>query len=81
LARSTEKNSGLTCDPVTGTGSPDGRDYYVDTYIQLTASSATQRAFKQISVVVRDSGTGRQLVKEITTMDCGTANPPGSAPC
>jgi type II secretory pathway pseudopilin PulG len=66
---------------VTGTGSPDGRDYYVDTYIKLTASSATQRAFKQISVVVRDSGTGRQLVKEITTMDCGTANPPGSAPC
>ena len=66
---------------VTGAGSPDGRDYYVDTYIKLTTSSATQRAFKQISVVVRDSGTGRQLVKEITTMDCGTANPPGSAPC
>ena len=66
---------------VSGTGSPDGMTYYVDTYIKLTTSTATQRAFKQISVVVRDSGTGRQLVKEITTMDCGTANPPGSPPC
>jgi type II secretory pathway pseudopilin PulG len=66
---------------VSGTGSPDGMTYYVDTYIQLTTSSATQRAYKQISVVVRDSGTGKQLVKEITTMDCGTANPPGSPPC
>jgi type II secretory pathway pseudopilin PulG len=66
---------------VSGASSPDGMTYYVDTYIKLTTSSATQRAFKQISVVVRDSGTGRQLVKEITTMDCGTANPPGSPPC
>jgi type II secretory pathway pseudopilin PulG len=66
---------------VSGASSPDGMTYYVDTYIKLTTSSATQRAFKQISVVVRDSGTGRPLVKEITTMDCGTANPPGSPPC
>jgi type II secretory pathway pseudopilin PulG len=66
---------------VSGASSPDGMTYYVDTYIKLTTSSTTQRAFKQISVVVRDSGTGRQLVKEITTMDCGTANPPGSPPC
>ena len=61
--------------------SPDGQSYYVDTYINLTASSATQRAYKQIAVVVRNGLTGKQLVKEITTMDCGTANPPGSAPC
>jgi type II secretory pathway pseudopilin PulG len=66
---------------VSGTSSPDGMTYYVDTYIKLTTSSATQRAFKQISVVVRDSGTGRQLVKQVTKMDCGTANPPGSPPC
>jgi type II secretory pathway pseudopilin PulG len=66
---------------VTAASSPDGRAYYVDTYIKLTPSSATQRAYKQISVVVRDSGTGKQLVKEITTIDCGTANPPGSPPC
>ena len=25
--------------------------------------------------------SGKELVKEITTLDCGTANPPGSAPC
>jgi Tfp pilus assembly protein PilV len=66
---------------VTGTGSPDGKDYYVDTYIKLTASSASQRPLKQVSVVVRDGVSGKSLVKEISTMDCGTANPPGSAPC
>ena len=67
--------------PVTGASSPDGRDYYVDTYIKLTASTTTQRSYKQISVLVRDGATGKVLVKEVTTMDCGTANPPGSAPC
>jgi type II secretory pathway pseudopilin PulG len=66
---------------VTGAASPDGQNYYVDTYIKLTASTTTQRALKQISVVVRDGVTGKQLVKEISTMDCGTANPPASAPC
>ena len=66
---------------VSGAGSPDGQNYYVDTYIKLTTSTTTQRALKQISVVVRDGVTGKQLVKEISTLDCGTANPPGSAPC
>jgi type II secretory pathway pseudopilin PulG len=66
---------------VSGANSPDGQSYYVDTYIALTASTTTQRSYKQISVVVRNGVTGKQLVKEITTMDCGTANPPGSAPC
>jgi type II secretory pathway pseudopilin PulG len=66
---------------VSGAGSPDGQTYYVDTYIKLTASSATQRAYTQIAVVVRDGVTGKQLAKQITTMDCGTANPPGSPPC
>lgn len=66
---------------VSGASAPDGQNYYVDTYIKLTASSATQRAYKQIAVVVRNGVTGKQLVKEITTIDCGTANPPGSPPC
>jgi type II secretory pathway pseudopilin PulG len=66
---------------VSGAGSPDGLSYYVDTYIKLTASSATQRAYKQIAVVVRDGVSGKELVKENTTLDCGTANPPGSPPC
>jgi type II secretory pathway pseudopilin PulG len=74
-------NPCLAHRPVSGAASPDGQSYYVDTYITLTASSATQRAYKQISVVVRDSLTGKELAKEITTMDCGTANPPGSPPC
>jgi type II secretory pathway pseudopilin PulG len=66
---------------VSGAGSPDGQTYYVDTYIKLTTSSATQRAYKQIAVLVRDGVSGKQLAKQITTMDCGTANPPGSPPC
>jgi len=66
---------------VSGAGSPDGQTYYVDTYIKLTTSSATQRAYKQLAVVVRDGVSGKQLAKQITTMDCGTANPPGSPPC
>lgn len=66
---------------VSGANAPDGLSYYVDTYIKLTASTTTQRSYKQISVVVRDGVTGKQLAKEVTTMDCGTANPPGSAPC
>jgi type II secretory pathway pseudopilin PulG len=74
-------NPCLAHRPVSGAGSPDGLSYYVDTYIKLTTATATQRAFKQISVVVRDGVSGKELVKEITTLDCGTANPPGSAPC
>jgi len=66
---------------VSGANAPDGMNYYVDTYIQLTASTTTQRSYKQISVLVRDGATGKVLVKEVTTMDCGTANPPGAAPC
>jgi type II secretory pathway pseudopilin PulG len=66
---------------VSGANSPDGMNYYVDTYITLTASTTTQRSYKQISVLVRDGTTGKVFVKEVTTMDCGTANPPGSAPC
>jgi type II secretory pathway pseudopilin PulG len=74
-------NPCLAHRPVSGASSPDGQSYFVDTYIKLTASSATQRAYKQITVIVRDGVTGKALVKENTTLDCGTANPPGSPPC
>jgi type II secretory pathway pseudopilin PulG len=74
-------NPCLAHRPVNGAGSPDGQSYYVDTYIKLTTSTTTQRALKQVSVVVRDGVTGKQLTKEISTIDCGTANPPGAAPC
>jgi Tfp pilus assembly protein PilV len=66
---------------VSGSGSPDGRTYYVDTYIKLVAGTATQRAYKQVAVVVRDGTTATQLAQQVTTFDCGTANPPGTAPC
>lgn len=66
---------------VSGSGSPDGRTYYVDTYIKLLAATATQRAYKQVAVVVRDGTGSRELTQQITTFDCGTANPPGAAPC
>jgi hypothetical protein len=66
---------------VSGAGSPDGRTYYVDTYIALVAATATQRAYKQVAVVVRDGTSSRQLAQQITTFDCGTSNPPGAPPC
>jgi type II secretory pathway pseudopilin PulG len=66
---------------VSGAGSPDGRTYYVDTYIALVAATATQRAYKQVAVVVRDGTSSRQLARQITTFDCGTSNPPGAPPC
>jgi type II secretory pathway pseudopilin PulG len=74
-------NPCLAHRPVSGASSPDGLSYFVDTYIKLTTGSTTQRPVKQIWVVVRDGVTGKALVKETSTIDCGTANPPGSAPC
>jgi Tfp pilus assembly protein PilV len=66
---------------VSGAGSPDGYPYYVDTYIKLVPASTVQRAYKQVAVLVRDGVNLRVLVRQISTFDCGTANPPGSAPC
>ena len=66
---------------VSGAGSPDGRTYYVDTYIKFIAGTTTQRASKQVTVVVRDGTSARQLAQQVSSFDCGTANPPGSAPC
>jgi type II secretory pathway pseudopilin PulG len=66
---------------VSGAGSPDGRTYYVDTYITLLAATSTQRAQKRVAVVVRDGTTSRQLAQQVSAFDCGTANPPGSPPC
>jgi type II secretory pathway pseudopilin PulG len=66
---------------VSGAGSPDGQTYYVDTYIEMIPATAVQRAYKQVSVIVRDGLHSLELVKQISTFDCGTANPPGAAPC
>jgi Tfp pilus assembly protein PilV len=61
--------------------SPDGRSYYVDTYIQWVTPITAQRAVKQVSVVVRDGTLAKELVKEVSIFDCATGNPLGAAPC
>jgi len=66
---------------VSGAGSPDGQTYYVDTYIKMIPATAAQRTYKQVSVIVRDGPHSLELVKQVSTFDCGTANPPGAAPC
>ena len=44
-------------------GSPDGRDYYVDTYIKLRRADRDPAAFKQISVVCARTAYRQELVK------------------
>ena len=66
---------------VSGAGSPDGQTYYVDTYITMIPATTAQRTYKQVSVIVRDGLHSLELVKQVSTFDCGTANPPGAAPC
>lgn len=61
--------------------SPDGRSYYVDTYINWAAPIAASRAVKQVSVVVRSSTSATVLASVVSTFDCSTGNPVGAAPC
>jgi type II secretory pathway pseudopilin PulG len=61
--------------------SPDGRSYYVDTYILWSAPIAASRAVKQVSVVVRTTTSARALAGVVSTFDCSTGNPVGAAPC
>jgi hypothetical protein len=42
---------------------------------------AGTRQTKQVSVVVREGSTAKQLAKEVTTFDCSTGNPANAAPC
>lgn len=66
---------------VSGTASPDGRTYAVDTYIHWGTLISGERPAKQVSVVVRDGASSTELAKEVTTFDCSTGNPTNSAPC
>ena len=61
--------------------SPDGRNYYVDTYIKYGTLIAGQRASKQVSVVVREDTSAKILAAVVSTFDCATGNPAGAAPC
>ena len=76
-SRSFESASGMG-----RTVSPDGRNYYVDTYIQWSATLvAGGRPVKQVSIVVRQDTTATELAKEVGTFDCSTGNPTSAAPC
>jgi type II secretory pathway pseudopilin PulG len=61
--------------PVTGTTSPDGKPYDVDTYITWSIAHVGQRGTKTVSVVVRKSGSTTELAKLITSFDCSTGQP------
>ncbi len=61
--------------------SPDGRTYYVDTYILWAAPISASRATKTVSVVVRSDTTAQELATQVSTFDCSTGNPVGAPPC
>lgn len=61
--------------------SPDGRTYYVDTYIKYGTLISGQRPAKQVSVVVREDTTAKELAVVASTFDCSTGNPANVAPC
>jgi len=61
--------------------SPDGRSYYVDTYISWSQPVSASRAVKQVSVVVRDGTSAKELATQVSTFDCSTGNPVGAPPC
>jgi type II secretory pathway pseudopilin PulG len=62
--------------------SPDGRSYRIDTYIVQLAAAGTQRAQKQVTVVVRDSGNlSHWFVRDTSNFDCSTGVTPGSTDC
>jgi Tfp pilus assembly protein PilV len=65
---------------VSGASSPDGRTYYVDSYVSFTTPT-NERAVKVVSVVVRDGTTTSEMAKEVTSFDCSTGNAANAAPC
>jgi Tfp pilus assembly protein PilV len=61
--------------------SPDARTYYVDTYIKYGTLTAGQRPAKQVSIVVREEATSKELALIASTFDCATGNAANAAPC
>jgi Tfp pilus assembly protein PilV len=61
--------------------SPDSRTYYVDTYIKYGTLTAGQRPAKQVSIVVREDATAKELAVIASTFDCATGNAANAAPC
>jgi type II secretory pathway pseudopilin PulG len=66
---------------VSGSASPDGKTYYVDTYILWGVLKAGQRSSKQVSVVVRNFAGTVELAKQVSTFDCSLAQAPNSTSC
>jgi type II secretory pathway pseudopilin PulG len=73
---------------VTGAASPDGKTYYVDTYVLWTTGvSPGFRHTKQVSVIVRKSTGAAESTTELAkvqgSFDCSTSQPTASlgAPC
>jgi type II secretory pathway pseudopilin PulG len=65
---------------VSGTASPDGKTYYVDTYIAW-ATAASQRPAKTVSLLVRNAAGTKVLARVITAFDCATGQPPNAGAC
>ena len=65
---------------VSGAASPDGKTYYVDTYIAW-ASAANERPAKTVSVLVRNSAGTKVLAHVVTVFDCATGQPPTGGAC
>jgi hypothetical protein len=61
--------------------SPDGRNYYVDSYIKYGTLIAGQRPAKQVAVVVREDTSSKILAVVVSTFDCATGNPTTASPC
>ena len=62
--------------------SPDNHSYRIDVYVVQLAASQTQRAEKQVTIVVRDGAKlTRTLVRQSSIFDCSTGITPGSGDC
>lgn len=70
-----------TVTSATTPASPDGHAYRIDTYIVQLAATSTERARKEVTVVVRNGSTLNTLVRESSIFDCSTGVTPSSSQC
>jgi type II secretory pathway pseudopilin PulG len=66
---------------ISAASSPDGHAYRIDTYIVQLAASSTERARKEVTVVVRNGSTLATLARESSVFDCSTGVTPSSGQC
>jgi type II secretory pathway pseudopilin PulG len=59
------------CAPIQNVTGPDNRSYRVDTYVVLDdpTDSGAARDVRVVTVVVREGGTNRTLVRQVSTFD------------